>query len=382
MVGSTQFPGGAAITLDELEHDPHTAIERLRATEPVSWLPALNGWFVTSRSLVSSALRDDEVFTVDDPRFSTGQVVGPSMLSTDGSEHRRHRAPFVPPFRPRVVAADLGQWVAEMATDLVDHVKPLGRAELRTAIAARLAVATIRKALGLTHVSDDDILRWYLAIVEGVNEITAGRNMPAVTLDAVRDLREQVLASDRVHEIGASGSLTDDELFSNVAVVMFGAIETSEGMTANALFHILSDHDTFSALVADRSLVDLAIEESLRLEPAAAVVDRYATHNVRLGDADIAERDLVVLSLAGANRDPAHFRDPHRFVLRRANAATHLSFVQGPHACIGLHLAKLETRAAISAVLNILPTIQLDPSASTGPQGLIFRKPPAVVASW
>jgi cytochrome P450 len=382
MVDSTHFPVGAGITLDELEHDPHTAIERLRTTEPMSWLPALNGWFVTNRSLVSSALRDDDVFTVDDPRFSTGQVVGPSMLSTDGAEHRRHRTPFVPPFRPRIVAADLGQWVAEMATELVDHVRPSGRAELRTAVAAPLAVATISRALGLAQVGNDDVLRWYLAIVEGVNEITAGRDMPAATRDAVLELREQVLTSDRVHRIGASGSLTDDELFSNVAVVMFGAIETSEGMTANALFHILSDHETFSALAADRSFIDLAIEESLRLEPAAAVVDRYATRNVRLGDVDIAERDLVVLSLAGANRDPAHFRDPHHFVLRRENAATHLSFVQGPHACIGLHLAKLETRAAIGAVLNLLPAIRLDPAASTGPHGLIFRKPPAVVGSW
>lgn len=382
MVDVARFSVGAGITLDELEHDPHSAIERLRPTEPVSWLPALNGWFVTSRSLVSSALRNDEVFTVDDPRFSTGQVVGPSMLSTDGVEHRRHRTPFVPPFRARVVAEDMGDWVAGMATELVDQVRPSGSAELRTTVAAPLAVATISQALGLSHVDNDDVLRWYLAIVDGVNEITAGRDMRAATGDAVRELREQVLASDRVRQIGASGSLTDDELFSNVAVVMFGAIETSEGMTANALFHILSDHETFSALAADRSLIDLAIEESLRLEPAAAVVDRYATCNALLGEVDIAERDLVVLSLAGANRDPAHFRDPHRFLLRRENAAAHLSFVQGPHACIGLHLAKLETRAAISAVLNLLPAIRLDPSASTGPHGLIFRKPPAVVGSW
>ena len=382
MVDVTHFPVGAGITLDELEHDPHSAIERLRTTEPVSWLPALNGWFVTSRNLVSSALRDDEVFTVDDPRFSTGQVVGPSMLSTDGAEHRRHRTPFVPPFRARVVSADMGEWVAELATKLVDQVRPSRRAELRTAVAAPLAVATIRKALGISHVGNDDVLRWYLAIVDGVNEITAGRDLPAATRDAVLDLREEVLTSDRVREIGISGSLTDDELFSNVAVVMFGAIETSEGMTANALFHLLSDYETWSEIAADRSFIDLAIEESLRLEPAAAVVDRYTTRRVRLGDVDIAERDLVVLSLAGANRDPTHFPDPHRFVLRRENAATHLSFVQGPHACIGLHLAKLETRAALNAVMNILPAIRLDTSVSSGPRGLIFRKPPAVVASW
>ena len=67
---------------------------RLREREPVSWLPALAAWVVTRRDLALEVMRDDETFTVDDPRFSTGQVVGRSMLTTDGAEHSRHRDPF------------------------------------------------------------------------------------------------------------------------------------------------------------------------------------------------------------------------------------------------------------------------------------------------
>src|SRR5262245_19424794 len=93
------FPIGAAITLEELERDPHPLLHRLRATEPVSWLPALDGWLVTRRDLALDVMRDDETFTVDDPRFSTSQVVGPSMLSLDGDAHARHRDPFAAPFR-------------------------------------------------------------------------------------------------------------------------------------------------------------------------------------------------------------------------------------------------------------------------------------------
>ena len=94
---SAAFPLGAAVTLEQLERDPHPMLARLRAEEPVSWLPALDGWIVTRRDLAMQVMRDAAAFTVDDPRFSTAQVVGPSMLSLDGDAHRRHRDPFARP---------------------------------------------------------------------------------------------------------------------------------------------------------------------------------------------------------------------------------------------------------------------------------------------
>ena len=78
---------------EELERDPHPLLARLRESEPVSWLPVLDGWLVTRRDLALEVMRDAETYTVDDPRFSTGQVVGPSMLSLDGAEHDRPPQP-------------------------------------------------------------------------------------------------------------------------------------------------------------------------------------------------------------------------------------------------------------------------------------------------
>ena len=97
------FPLGARVTVEALERDPHPILARLRAEEPVSWLPALEGWIVTRRDLAMQVMRDTAAFTVDDPRFSTGRVVGPSMLSLDGEAHKRHRDPFARPFRLREV---------------------------------------------------------------------------------------------------------------------------------------------------------------------------------------------------------------------------------------------------------------------------------------
>src|SRR5271170_4018202 len=94
------FPIGRGATLRELEENPHALLARLRAAEPVSWLPVLGGWLVTRYDLAVRVMGDPATFTVDDARFSTSRVVGPSMLSLDGTDHVRHREPFAPPFRP------------------------------------------------------------------------------------------------------------------------------------------------------------------------------------------------------------------------------------------------------------------------------------------
>ena len=70
---------GAEISLTELEEDPHPALARLRASEPVSWLPVLASWLVTRYDLALEVMRDADAFTVDDPRFTTSRVVGPSI---------------------------------------------------------------------------------------------------------------------------------------------------------------------------------------------------------------------------------------------------------------------------------------------------------------
>ena len=114
--GGRAFPLGATVTLEQLEHDPHPVLARLRASEPVSWLPVLDGWLVTRHDLAVAVMRDADTFTVDDPRFSTAQVVGPSMLSLDGEDHARHRAPFAAPFRPRAVSERFADPAAAEAT--------------------------------------------------------------------------------------------------------------------------------------------------------------------------------------------------------------------------------------------------------------------------
>jgi cytochrome P450 len=163
---------------------------------------------------------------------------------------------------------------------------------------------------------------------------------------------------------------------------MFGGIETTEGMIANAMWHLLSHPAEFDLVLGDRGLIPAAIEESLRLEPAAAVVDRYATRDTQLGEASIQKGDQVTVSLSGANRDPAVFPDPDRFRIRRPDAGRHLAFAHGPHFCLGAHLARLEAETAVRIMLDLLPRPHLDPRFPSAPRGLVFRKPPELRAFW
>ncbi|HMI69322.1 MAG TPA: cytochrome P450 [Solirubrobacteraceae bacterium] len=362
--------------------DAHVVLARLREREPVSWVPALGGWLVLRRDLAMQVMVDAETFTVDDPRFSTGRVVGPSMLTLDGDEHQRHRAPFSRPFRLQAIRERFSELVADEVDRLIDAIEPAAQAELRRSFAGPLAAAVVTYSLGLRETDTAAVLGWYDAIVAAVTEVTAGGDIPVAGREAFADLSaaiEPVLdrepGSSVLAAAGHAGGLGRGEVISNAAVMLFGGIETTEGMIANAILHLLAAPDQLALVRADPGRLPNAIEESLRLEPAAAMVDRYATADVTLSDAAIRGGELVRVSVTAANRDPAAFPDPDRFDVDRENAQQHLTFARGPHVCIGMHLARLEAHTAVGRLLERFPGLRLDPERPSAPSGLVFRKP-------
>ncbi|MCE7003105.1 cytochrome P450 [Kibdelosporangium philippinense] len=370
-------------TVAELSAEPHELLARLREHAPVSWLPSLNGWLVTRHAEAVRVMRNPAVFTVDDPRFSTAQVVGPSMLSLDGADHARHRAPFASAFRPAAVRTRFADFVTAEAERLVTSIKPAGTAELRRGIAGPLAVSVVAKVLGLGDVEISKVLAWYDAIVGAVSGVSEGNGVNPAGIAAFGQLSARVretiaLRNDSV--LADAAGLTADEIVSNAAVMMFGGIETTEGMITNAVWHLLECSDGLGQVASDSALLENAVEESLRFEPAAAVVDRYATQDVDLGGASIRRGDLVVVSITGANRDPLVFPDPDVFDVRRPNARQHLAFAHGPHVCVAADLARLETRTAIKTLAANLPDFRL--THAERPTGLVFRKPQALHVEW
>ncbi|MGC4942840.1 cytochrome P450 [Kribbella sp. DT2] len=369
------------VTLAELEESPHAA---LAAVRPVGWVDALDGWVVSGRELAVRVLRDPETFTVDDPRFSTAQVVGPSMLSLDGTAHSAHRAPFEHAFGLAETRARFTEPVTETVSSLVEAFAADGAADLRRALAGPLSVAVVAYSLGLPPASASTVLGWYEVISDSVTGVAAGRQVTAAGAEAFGRLHAHVASgigsSDSLVAEAAHAGLGVDEVVANAAVLMFGGIETTEGMITNCLWHLLTHRSQLELVLADPSLLPNALEESLRLEPAAAVVDRYATQDVELAGCSLRRGDLVIVSLAGAGRDPSVFASPDDFDVRRTNARRHLAWASGPHICLGMHLARLEALTALRAALA-LPGLRLAPS-SPPPRGLVFRKPSAVKVHW
>jgi cytochrome P450 len=385
------------LTVEQLAGDPHPYWHRLRAEAPVVRVPALSGWVVLSHQAASAVLRDPAVFTVADPRFSTGQLFGPSMLSTDGPEHARYNAAFAPGLRIGPVRARFAEYVRAEVHRLLAACD--GQAELRSQLAAPLAVSVMRSLLGLSDIAPDVLLDWYSAIVAGVDRISAGLDAGPSAKRAHAELSERIAAAFTEHRTSladtaepadtaesadtaepADTELSLAERVANAGILLFGGIETTEGMIALAAWHLLRHPRQAAAASQDPTRIPAAIEESLRLEPAAARVDRYTTRTATVAGVSIPAGELVIVSLSAANRDPAVFPDPDSFDLQRPNANRQLAFAVGPHYCLGAHLARLETQAALAELLAREAT--LVPAGTEPPRGLVFRKPAAVTVRW
>jgi cytochrome P450 len=381
----------AAVSVAELTDDPHPAWARLRRHGDVVWVPELGGWVTLTRAAGARVMRDARTFTVADPRFSTGQIVGASMLCTDGTAHTAHRRPWADVFKPAAVRDRFTRTLREEVAHLLDQLAAAPLPDLRTGLAAPLATAAMGAALGLHGLEVGQVLDWYRTIVAGVDTVSRGGDPPPAALQAVAAIGDHVHRTlqapptgplrDTVFTAAAAGSGTDPgRLAADLAILLFGGVDTAESMTSIAAHHLLTHPDALDQVRADPALLAGAIQESLRLEPAATRVDRYATTDAEFAGARIRAGDLVIVSLSAANRDPDVFTDPDRYDIRRHNAADHLAFAIGPHHCLGVHLTTLQTTLALGMLLQRFPDIQ-----AAGPlppiTGFIFRKPASVLVS-
>ena len=145
-------------------------------------------------------------------------------------------------------------------------------------------------------------------------------------------------------------------------------------LIGSTLFALLNDPAALAEVMADRSLVSAAIEETLRWETPVLFVARETTAPVMLSGVEIPAGAMVTPVIGSANRDETHFPDPDLWDLHRG-ADDHLSFGGGRHFCLGYHLAKLEARLAVEAALDRLPNLRLDPEKPSRILGLAFRSP-------
>jgi cytochrome P450 len=192
-----------------------------------------------------------------------------------------------------------------------------------------------------------------------------------------RDPQDDLISTLAESEIDGE-RLSDDEIFAFLLLILPAGVETTYRASGNLLVAMLTEPSLFEAVRADRGMLRGAIEEALRWEPPISMVVRVARRDCELGGIAIPEGTNVSVSVAAANRDPAHYPDPDRFDPTRKNI-THLTFGAGPHVCLGMPLARMETTVAINALLDRLPDLHLDPAAPAPCiKGVAFRSPAAL----
>ncbi len=388
----TNFPLGATITRAQLHADPYPVLARVRATEPVTWAPQLGQWLVTARDLALEVLRDHERFRTDAPTSPIRDTFGAQMLSTEGDEQRRYKLACAPPFNARSVEASRAI-VDRIVSDAI-HAMPMhGSVELRASFAAPIALATIARVIGLPAALDAQLRSWYDAFADALanyerEPATRTRAHAAVRAfhAAIAPLLAEPAADDRslLAELARAHPrlLDDGEIGANALIVLFGGIETTEGLIANALWALLTHPEALVRARASDLDLDLAIEESLRWEPAVQTATRYATRDLDFHGAHIPQGAVVQCMLGAMNRDPAYVADPDCFNPQRTEQVSHTAFGFGRHFCLGAALARLEARIAIRALLERHPALSLDETRSRGPEGHEFRKVSALMVAF
>ena len=172
--------------------------------------------------------------------------------------------------------------------------------------------------------------------------------------------------------------LRDDEIFAFLRLLLPAGIETTYRSSGNLLYALLTHPEQLAAVTADRSLIPQAIEEGLRWEPPILFLLRNAVRDTEVCGTPIPAGAVMNVCVGAANRDDNVYEAADRFDIFRKRRQ-HVSFGWGPHMCIGMHLARMETRVAINTVLDRLSNLRVDEDFEAPfVQGIAFRSPPAL----
>lgn len=314
-------------------------------------------------------------------------LLPPSLLAVEPPEHTRYRKTVSSVFTTRRVAA-LRDRVEETADALLDRLAGAsGVVDVVDRYCAQLPVAIISELLGvpesdralilefgeLAAPSLDFGLTWpqYRQVQRGL----AGFNQWLdAHLDTLRANPGDNLMSQLIDASADGVRLDSTELRAIAGLVLAAGFETTVNLLGNGIRLLLNNPDQLEILRDDPSLWPNAVEEILRFDPPVQLTARVARNDTVVAETPIRRGELVVIYLAGANRDPAVFAEPHRFDVRRPNAGKHLSFSGGRHFCLGAALARAEGEAGLRRFFSHFPYAE---SAGAG-----VRRDTRVLRGW
>lgn len=361
------------------EGPPHELFARLRAHAPVHKTPNPHGghvWSLFRHDDITAVSRDAETFSsYEKGIFLQPDQVAPLdlnrnvLLYKDPPDHSRFRAVLQPFFTPKSVAG-MEDLVHARVTKVLDEVAGAGRCDFVEDVAVPVALGVLTELMG---VPDDDIGRFH-AWTEQIEHAQRAPE-PSAGLDTFMEmaayLHEQVqaqLAGDadtlvrRLKDAEVDGqSLDENELLTFFALLSFAGNDTTRNTASAGMLDLLERPAVLARLRAHPQEIEDAVEEMLRHSSVVQWFARTATRDTEIRGQKIAAGDLVVLWYGAASRDEEVFADPDAFDVGRERARSHKAFGGGGrHACLGMHLARLELKTLFAEVLRRMPDIERD----------------------
>jgi cytochrome P450 len=375
--------------------DPYPALHALRRESPVHVGPIDLGEgaeladpsmpapvTVLGFDEVVQVLRDGETYSSAIYGEVVGMVMGRTILQMDEPEHRAVRTLVASSFRSKMLARWEEDLVARVVNELIDTFIDEGRTDLVRSVTFNFPVQVIARILGLPRQDYPTFQRWALELTSvatnwerGVAASAALRDYFAGVMAERRVTPGDDLISDLVRAEVDGAHLSDEEIFSFLRLLLPAGVETTYRASGSLLFALLQDRAQFDRLFSDRSLFPQAFEEAVRWEPPVTVILRRATRATELAGVRIEEGADLALLIGAANRDERKYPDPDRYDMFREQRP-HVGFGFGVHVCLGMHLARMESRIAITTLLDRLGPFTLDPEAEPPHiEGMAFRSP-------
>jgi len=332
---------------------------------------------------VDAVLHDAERFPSRINADTMGPVMGTVILAMDGDEHRRHRNLVASAFRPSA----LGRWEDELIAPtihrLLDGVADRGACDLVADVTSRYPVQVIAGVLGVPTEDYELFQQWGLDIARGPEDYAVSTAASEALRRYLTPLVEQRkvhprddLVSDIVTAEIDGERLSDEHIYGFLRLLLPAGAETTFRVLGSCLFALLSHPADLDRVRHDPSLLDAAIDETLRWETSVTMVNRETACPVEISGVSIPAGVSVVCATGSANHDENRYTDPEAWDLDRRDPP-HLAFGTGRHQCLGMHLARLELRVGLAAILQRLPGLRFDPATPPAPiEGLAFRGPP------
>jgi len=373
--------------------DPYGYFNYMRNTEPV-WRGTLmesdlmpeelknpENWTLFDFESVFTAFREDTVFASEMYNQTIGLVFGPTILGMAGKQHHDHRSLVSKAFKQSALAAWEPEVIDPICDQLVDEFKDHGEVDLVKAVTFEFPTRVTAALLGLPQEDLEMFRRLSLDLISITEDIEAGLNASVelgTYFQEQVDQRRSKITNDIIGDlVGAEidgEKLTDEAIISFLRLLLPAGLETTYRSSGNLLQLLLTHPDQLAALQRERDLIPAAIEEGIRYETPLVLVTRNTTRDVEMHGKTIPNGAQVNLCMGAANRDDKRWENPDVFDIRRPRRA-HISFAGGIHSCLGMHLARVETKAMLTSLFDRVTDLQLMVDDDTKITGMPFRSP-------